>query len=119
MEKSKWVPVVRWAARIWSLLPIMFGLAHLVSDEAETGIEVVWSEWLALGLAGLCLLGLALAWRWERFGAWLSIVALGIFVVVFVITVERIFPALLIIVLALGIPAVMFLAVSGRRPKAV
>jgi hypothetical protein len=112
MDSKKWLPVVRWMARIWSLGPILFGLANVLSPETESDIFVPWTDWLALSLMGICLIGLAVAWRWEKVGAWITLVTLVVFTVVFVLTVERVFPTLLIILLALGTPALMFLAIS-------
>ena len=115
MEDKNWVPVVRWVARIWSLIPILYALAHVFFPDTEPGVEVFWYEWLSLSLIGVCLLGLALAFRWEKLGAWVALIALAAFTVVFMITVERNFPMVLIFILGLGIPAGMFLAVSGQE----
>jgi hypothetical protein len=55
------------------------------------------------------VLGLAIAWRWERLGGWISIVSLAIFTVLFLITVERSFPMVFIFLAGVGVPAVLFL----------
>jgi hypothetical protein len=60
-------------------------------------------------VAFLSVLGLALAWRWERLGGWISAAALGIFLILFLITVERSFPAVLIFLVGIGVPAALFL----------
>jgi hypothetical protein len=108
MESKKWIPVIRWTARIWTLVPIFFALGEILFPHGGNG-EVVWYEILALSLLGVTLLGLALAWRWERIGAVISLTSLAIFSVLFILTFERIFPTIFIFILALGTPAGMFL----------
>jgi hypothetical protein len=115
MADKNWIPVVRWVARIWSLFPIIWAILEVISPHSEEGIEVPVSDYVNLSIIGVCLLGLALAWRWEKLGGWIALVALGVFTVVFMLTKENVFPAILIIVLGLGIPAGMFLAVSSQE----
>jgi hypothetical protein len=62
------------------------------------------------------VVGLAVAWRWEQLGGWTSLGALAIFTVVFLLTVERSFPTVLIFLVAIGTPAVLFL-VCGYASK--
>jgi hypothetical protein len=108
-KTKKWVPIVRWVARIWSLVVILFALAEVLFPHSEEGVVVPWTEWAALGVLGISIIGLALAWRWERLGGWISVVALAVFVVLFLITVERSFPAVLIFLVGIGAPASLFL----------
>ena len=109
-NKSKsWVRLTRWVARIWSLGPILFALAEILFPHAEEGVPVPWTDWLALSLAFMSVIGLALAWRWERMGGWISVVALTIFLVIFLISVDRSFPAALIFLVGIGVPAALFL----------
>jgi hypothetical protein len=109
-EKTRnWVRVVRWVARIWSLGPILFALAEILFPHAEEGEIVPWTELVPLGLAFISVIGLALAWRWERLGGWISLGALAVFLILFLITVERSFPAVLIFLVGIGVPATLFL----------
>jgi hypothetical protein len=109
-KKSKgWIRVTRWMARIWSLGPILFVLAEILFPHSEEGVAVPWTDWLALSLAFTSVVGLAIAWRWERLGGWISATALAIFLVVFLITVESTFPAVLIFLVGIGVPAGLFL----------
>jgi hypothetical protein len=118
MEQKRSFQLVRWIARVWSLVPIWFGLMHVFSPDNDPNIVVPWTDWLALSLAAVCLAGLAIAWRWERVGAWIALSALAVFSTVFLITVERIFPAIVIFLFVLGVPAVMFLVASGgNKPE--
>ena len=108
-KTRKWVPVVRWVARIWSLAPILFFLAEIIFPHSEEGVAIQWVEWVSLGLVATSVVGLALAWRWERLGGWISLGTLSVFLVVFLITNERAFPAFVILLAGIGVPAVLFL----------
>lgn len=108
-NSKSWVRVTRWVARIWSLGPILFVLAEILFPHAEEGIPVPWTEWLALSVVFISVIGLAMAWRWERLGGWISAAALAVFLVMFLITVERSFPAVLIFLVGIGVPAALFL----------
>ncbi len=110
-----WVPIVRWVARIWSLVPIIFALGEVVFPHSEEGVAVPWTDWLALSVVGLSVIGLALAWRWERLGGWISVGALAVFIALFLITVERSFPAVLIFLGGIGVPAALFLISAYAR----
>ena len=109
-DKSKsWIRVTRWVARIWSLGPIIFALTEILFPHSEEGVPVPWTDWLALSVVFISVIGLALAWRWERLGGWISVAALAFFLVLFLITVERSFPAVLIFLAGIGVPAALFL----------
>ena len=115
-KTKKWVPVVRWAARIWSLGPVIMALVVIVFSRSEEGVVVLWTEWAALSLLAISVIGLALAWRWQRLGGWISLGALVVFLIVFLITVERSFPIWLIFLVGIGVPAVLFLVSAyGER----
>jgi hypothetical protein len=45
----------------------------------------------------------------DRLGGWISLGALVVFLIVFLITVERSFPTWLIFLVGIGVPAVLFL----------
>ena len=104
-----WVKMTRWVARIWSLGPILITLVVIIGPDENVVEPVPWTDWLALSLIFISVLGLAIAWRWERLGGWISIGFLVIFMVVFLITVERSFPTWLIFLVGIGVPAVLFL----------
>ena len=106
---SRWVRVTRWVARIWSLGPILFALGEIIFPHAEEGVDVSLTDWLMLSLVFISVFGLVLAWRWERLGGWLSLVTLAVLSILFLIIVERSFPALLIILVGIGVPGVLFL----------
>ena len=116
MEKKTWVPIVRWIARIWSLFPILFALAEIISPGhgIQEDVVVPWTDWLALSILGVSVLGLAIAWRWENIGGWLSLGALVIAMVVFLLTVEHFYPTILIFTFGIGTPAVLYLVAAAN-----
>jgi len=108
-NKKGWVRVTRWVARIWSLGPILFVLLEVLTPDSELVEPVPWTDWLALSFVFISVFGLAVAWRWERLGGWISVSSLVVFTVLFLISVERAFPVVLIFLVAIGVPAVLFL----------
>ena len=108
-NKKGWVRVTRWVARIWSLGPILFALIVVLSPDDNLVEPVPWTDWLNLSLIFIAVVGLAIAWRWERFGGWIAVVFLAISIVLFVLTVERYFPTVLIFLVAIGVPAALYL----------
>lgn len=121
MDKNNksWVRWSRWIARIWSLGPILFVLGEILFPHSEEGVEVPWTDWLNLSLIFVAVLGLALAWRWERMGGWIAVIFLAVFLVLFFINVERSFPSGLIFLAAVGVPAVLFLISSYAESPVV
>jgi len=115
-NKKGWVRWTRWVARIWSLVPIIVALLELLVPHTEEGVVVPWTDWLNLGLIFTAVLGLAIAWRWERLGGWISVVSLAVFTVLFLITVEKSFPMVLIFLVGVGVPAGLFLVSAYAEP---
>jgi hypothetical protein len=71
----QYAKITRWIARIWTIpvfaltLMIAFGQDSTVSDPGA--VPAV--DWFLLGFWVVAVLGLALAWRWERAGGALTI----------------------------------------------
>ena len=78
---TKWI---RWIARIWSVPIIVSALLFLVGaawNLATTGVAdphavegYPWTEALSPIFMFVSILGLAIAWRWERLGAIIALV---------------------------------------------
>ena len=111
-KSRNWVRVTRWVARLWSVVPIAIALAEILFPHSEPGVRISWTDFLLLSLLFISVFSLALAWRWERFGGWASAITLGVLVVLFLITVERAFPTVLIFLVGIGVPAGLFLVSS-------
>ena len=77
---TKWI---RWIARIWSVPIIVFALLFLAGaawNLATTGVAdphavegYPWTEALSPIFLLLSILGLAIAWRWDRLGATIAV----------------------------------------------
>lgn len=77
MKQQKKIKIIRWTARIWSLLVLIFAIAMLVTqllaDDSEGSSTLYW---VLFGLWFFAVLGLIASWRWEIAGAVLAITAL-------------------------------------------
>lgn len=77
MDK-KFVAILRWAARLLSLIPIGLLIGDLFLPHM-TELSIVSSDQrINLILVILSVLGLAIAWRWEGLGGFLSLVSLSL-----------------------------------------
>lgn len=113
---------LRWTARLLGALAAMFYLAFFVGEgllgpqhHIRDGFDGISFE-IGGGIVMLliCSMGLLMAWRWERAGAWLTLWALLVFAAVFY---PRGFPIWVLI--AMAVPAILFLAahkLTGLRP---
>ncbi len=125
---TKWL---RWIARIWSVPIIVFALLFLVGSAwnlATTGVadphavdDYPWTENLPPIFLLLSILGLGIAWRWERLGSMIAV--LFQIAVLVTLLIQRpitqdfsraAIPYLLWLIVA--IPGVLFL-VCWRRSK--
>jgi len=69
--------ILRWIARGISLVILVVVLLITFMSPSESGASatelVAPIEWAALGMYGLSVVGLLVAWRWERLGALLAL----------------------------------------------
>ena len=109
IKESRW-QYIRWTARLISLGPIIFLLGEFLFPHGDSEIPVPWVEFIPLGFMALSVIGLILAWRWERIGGWLSLGSLAAFLILFWIIQGEFFPWVAIIPLSfIVVPAVLFL----------
>ena len=113
MGKRKPLPVkiivLRWVARIWSLFILIFALVIIFSpDPYATGEPISTSEFILLGLLGVSVLGLMIAWLRERLGALIAIGTMLVREVIFIIVEGRWYVNFLLFWLAILPPAVMY-----------
>ncbi len=75
MRAASVVLVVRWVARVWSILSILTALTFGVGEGlASQGLAPTTQEWLALSLFPIGVgLGLALGWFHETLGGTLAL----------------------------------------------
>ncbi len=67
--------IARWVARIWSALVFSIVLYMILTPDAGTTRPPP-ADWFLLGLWGLAVLGLMVAWRWEQVGGLITIGAM-------------------------------------------
>jgi len=73
----KRIHIMRWVARIWSILAFLFGVILLISVLVEQRAEPQSSiYWLLFGLWFASLLGLLAGWRWEMAGGVIALTSL-------------------------------------------
>ena len=127
---TKWI---RWIARIWSVPILVFALLFLVGTAwslATTGVAdpnavegYPWTEALPPIFLLLSILGLGLAWHWERLGAIIALVfQLALILTLLIQTpIARDFPRTAIpyiLWVIVTIPAVLYLVCWRRSKKA-
>jgi hypothetical protein len=113
MNPSKAVPrsvkIIRWAARIWSLLAIGMGLLMLIPDSESAG-PIAPVDIFLLSLTGLAMLGLLIAWRWELTGSIFTIAMLFIREIAWVILKGNWMLGFLVLWFFFLPPAIMFIS---------
>jgi hypothetical protein len=77
MKQQKKIKIIRWIARIWSILAVLLAFVLLISTLMENGDEppsIIF--WMLFGLWFAAVLSLLVSWRWEIVGSVLAITAL-------------------------------------------
>lgn len=123
MTQSKAGPhpavIIRWVARIWSLVIFVFVLLRLFApDPHATGGPIPAEDLFLLSLWGVAVLGLLVAWRWELVGASLTIATMFLRELAWVILKGPWLVSFLIVWAAFVPPAVLFLFAWGLERKA-
>lgn len=77
MKQQKKIKIIRWVARIWSILAVLLAFVLLISTLLENGDEMpTIIFWMLFGLWFFAVLSLLVSWRWEIVGSVLAITAL-------------------------------------------
>jgi hypothetical protein len=71
----RWVKVLRWVARIWSLIVAIVIIMIAVTPDPNSTGQVSSSEIFYLSLYAVSAFGLLLAWKWELLGSIISLLA--------------------------------------------
>ncbi|MCX5973544.1 MAG: hypothetical protein NTU59_02480 [Coprothermobacterota bacterium] len=69
------VRILRWIARIWSLVVLVVALLIVILPDRYAVYPVPLSDWVLLSFYWIAILGLLIAWRWEALGGALAIAA--------------------------------------------
>lgn len=102
--------VIRWIARIWSVLVTAGAMLILFSPDPIGANEPMAAvDWFLLSWVGLAFLGLFIAWRWELVGGIFTIATLSIREIAWVILKGYWFAGFLFLWALIAPPAVLFL----------
>ncbi len=104
--------ILRWTARIWGLAALTIGLMVALSPDPYATEPVPLRDYLILSLWGIAILGLVIAWRWERLGAWTTIVTMAVRELAFVIANREWFVNFLLVWALVIPPAIMYLVAA-------
>lgn len=108
-DSSVLIKVLRWAARMWSLFALTIALMVIFTPDPYQVRPITLMEGFMLSFWGVAILGLILAWRWERFGALLTIITMPVREIVYFL-LHREWTINFLLVWALVIPpAVIYL----------
>jgi len=123
MRSSSTIPlhikILRWIARIWSILIAIAALMIIFTPDPYATEPVPAEDWFLLSLWGVAILGLLIAWRWELVGSLITIVTMFIRELAWGILKGPWMASFLIIWLFVVPPALLFLFVwiQERRRK--
>lgn len=116
-NSSLLVKIMRWIARIWGLAAFTIALLIAISPDPYATEPVPLKDWFILSLWGIAILGLIIAWRWERLGAWITIVTMAVRELLYVILNHE-WGIYFLLVWALVIPpAILYLIASYMDTK--
>ncbi|MEA3325886.1 MAG: hypothetical protein U9R53_01025 [Chloroflexota bacterium] len=102
--------ILRWIARIWSLVIFIFALIIIFSpDPYATGEPIPVTDYVLLGLWGGSVVGLLVAWLRERLGALIAIGTMLARELLFIIIEGRWYVNFLLIWAAFLPPAIIYL----------
>jgi hypothetical protein len=111
------VKVVRWIARLWSILIIIATLIIFLSPDSYGNGPIPAVDKFLLSLILFALLGLLAAWRWELVGSIFTITVLFIRELAWVILKGNWLIGFLLLWLLIAPPAVMFLIAWNRERR--
>jgi hypothetical protein len=121
MHKESRIKIVRWIARVWSILVLIFALVLLISTLSEMGSDppsLIF--WVLFGLWFAAVLALVAAWRWELAGGIIAITALVSREMMYFFLSYQIFVEFWMVWLPVLPPAILFIIaqLEGRRLEA-
>ena len=102
------VTIIRWIARVWSVLIFLVALLIVVAPDPYVVQPVPLTDWIELGFYWVSILGLLLAWRWEGLGGAMALAGIVGHAIAFRIFRGDWFVQTLPI-FVLGLPGILFL----------
>ena len=110
--------IIRWIARIWSILIFVVALLRIFVPDPSVTEPVPALDWFLLSLWGVAILGLLIAWRWELIGGIITIATMFFRELIWVMLKGDWLVNFLIIWLIVVPPAILFLVAWGLERKA-
>lgn len=101
--------ILRWIARIWSLLMLIFALIRVFTPDPYATRPITALEVFLLSFWGVAILALMFAWKWEKIGALIAIVTMAVRELVYFITTGEWIINFLIIWAFIIPPAILYL----------
>ena len=108
-DSSVLTKILRWVARIWSLLALGFALTIIITPDPYQVRPITLMEIFILSFWGVAILGLILAWRWERIGAMLTIITMPVRELIYFLIYREWFINFMLVWALVIPPAVMYL----------
>ena len=122
MSNVKTVPrsvkIVRWIARIWSILILLFVVLRIFIPDPYATEPVPAADWFLLSLWGVSILGLLVAWRWELIGGIITIATMFFREIMWIVLKGNWWVNFLIIWFFVVPPAILFLVAWRLERKA-
>ena len=72
------VKILRWTARVWSLLAFALAMVVALSPDPHAVAPITAREIFMLSFWAIAILGLVLAWRFEKLGAIMTIIIMPV-----------------------------------------
>jgi hypothetical protein len=110
---SRSARILRWIARLWTLLLLAFVVLRLFTPDPYATEPVPAEDWFLLSLWGLAVLWLLVALRWERVGSILAIATMFVRELAWILIKGNWFAGFLILWAAVAPPAILFLLAQG------
>jgi hypothetical protein len=112
---SRTIKIIRWIARIWSIVLFSFALLVLLTPDPYATEPISAQDFFLLFLYGIAILGLVIAWRWELVGSMIAIVTMFIRELAWVILKGPWLVNFLIFWIMVLPPAILYLIASRSR----
>lgn len=108
-KKQSLSRILRWIARIWSLLLLIFALVRVFTPDPYAIRPITAFEVFLLSFWGVAIIWLILGWKWERLGAYGAIITMILRELVYTITTGEWIINFLIIWVLIIPPAILYL----------
>ena len=109
--------IIRWIARIWSILVFVFALLRIITPDPYATEPIPALDWFLLSLWGVAILGLLIAWRWELIGGIITIATMFVRELFWVILKGDWWVNFLIFWFFVVPPAILFVVAWGLERK--